>query len=102
METNGSLNQPTVVVEEKKLNRTAELVASTGGALALAVFGQPLQASQPVVSTSRVSSIAEKEFSGKTLRGNKLLITVEIGLYRIEELAWTKLELNLQWMNALQ
>lgn len=37
-ETNGSPNQPTVVVEEKKLNRTAELAASTGGALALAVL----------------------------------------------------------------
>ena len=37
-ETNGSQNQPTVVVEEKKLNRTAELAASTGGALALAVL----------------------------------------------------------------
>ena len=37
-EINGSLNQPTVVVEEKKLNRIAELAASTGGALALAVL----------------------------------------------------------------
>ncbi|KAL4616254.1 hypothetical protein ACB092_07G185500 [Castanea dentata] len=37
-ETNGSLNQPTVGAEEKKRNRTAELTASTGGALALAVL----------------------------------------------------------------
>ena len=37
-ETNGSLNQPTVVVEEKKLNWTTEFPASTGGALALAVL----------------------------------------------------------------
>ncbi|KAK7841450.1 hypothetical protein CFP56_015472 [Quercus suber] len=37
-ETNGSLNQPKVVVKEKKLNRTAELAASTGGVLALAVL----------------------------------------------------------------
>ena len=37
-ETNGSLNQPTVVVEEKKLNWTTELATSTGGALALAVL----------------------------------------------------------------
>ncbi|GMJ12691.1 hypothetical protein like AT2G20940 [Hibiscus trionum] len=33
-----SMEEPTAVIEEKKRNRTAELAASTGGALALAVI----------------------------------------------------------------